>query len=658
MASKLIRWLTAIAIALAWGFAATIAPAHAAAPVNSAFLKLHHFKFYLDPALVPDLAFAKAALPKYVSDMNVILGKNTSRGLVFDPETDIILTDTQPQSDSAVSPLPTEGFEIWAHAVQTTAATSYGGYGSMDMSGAGVLAGLHWTRIYNPDALTPDQVLDYCTQISIMLHEMAHMFGAGIGEYYSMTSIQDYTGLSPAADINLYDATDAYWIDKPDFMSDPLLRVPAADTRAEYLSAVRFSGLTAAVLSGDYRNGVPSYDQFTVQVLGQSGQAVPGAEVKVWNINTNSPYASQLLYDVSADGDGRVTLPWGGEGGLHNSANLLRLIKVYQNGLPITEARFVSIFDSDLAQFVDGQASFVVVVRPANLPPSALSLSNAGIDENQPAGTPVGELTAVDPGDTVNFTFCGGVDDRSFQIAGSTLLSAVPFDYEIKPAYKICLRANDSRGGSLQKLFVIEVKDVPDTFIATFMSGAAGDGWVRESAPGTNKGGALNTSSNVFMLGNDAVNRRYRSVLVFQTGKLADNAIITKVTLKIRKQGLVGDDPFGQLGSLVVDMGKPFIGTSAGLQPGDFQAQAGLASAATFTRKPTAKGWYSAVFKGSAMSLVNLIGATQLRLRFTRNGSTGGDYLSIFSGNATPANRPVLVVEYELPYAAGVSSVP
>jgi hypothetical protein len=40
---------------------------------EQAEIKAHVIKFYLDPALVPNMDFAKAALPKYVEDMNTIL---------------------------------------------------------------------------------------------------------------------------------------------------------------------------------------------------------------------------------------------------------------------------------------------------------------------------------------------------------------------------------------------------------------------------------------------------------------------------------------------------------------------------------------------------------------------------------------------------------
>jgi hypothetical protein len=90
--------------------------------------------------------------------MNVILGKNTNRRLVFDPETVIILTSTQPFTNQASRPLPVDNIEIWANANLSTQTYSYGGYAGIDSSGAGVLAGFKWVKIYNPDELTNSEL--------------------------------------------------------------------------------------------------------------------------------------------------------------------------------------------------------------------------------------------------------------------------------------------------------------------------------------------------------------------------------------------------------------------------------------------------------------------------------------------------------------------
>ena len=363
MAPNFISRLTTFSLTLALAFAALPASVRAAAPADAGPLKVHAIKFYLDPALAPDMAFAKSVLPKYVADMNTILAKNTNRRFSFDAQTGIILTPTKPQSDSATPPLPVDGFEIWAYAVKSDQKYSYGGYASMDQGGAGVLAGLRWSKLYDPDKLAVGDVPDYTIQLNNMLHELAHIFGAGIGEYYNLGKISDTTGMAPLQNISLSDPKDPFWSARPDFLSDPLLQLTHASTRAAYLAAVRYSNLTAAVMSGDNRNGVASFTQYTVQVLDGNGQPLAGAQVKVWSVSGNAPYPSQTLFDGLTDANGQVLLDWGGPDAPHNSDNFLRLIKVYQDGVSIARPRYVSIYDADIAQLVNGSSALVVTFQ-------------------------------------------------------------------------------------------------------------------------------------------------------------------------------------------------------------------------------------------------------------------------------------------------------
>jgi hypothetical protein len=320
-------------------------------------IKGHVFKFYLDNAVAPDIEFAKAVLPKYVEDMNSILAKNTNRRLIFNPETDIIITTTQPFSNQASHPLPVENFEIWAYAILSTQPYSYGGYAGIDVSGAGVLAGLKWSRLYDPDTLESGEAADYWTQINNMLHELAHVFGAGMGEYYKLSTIQDTTGIAPLLNINVFDSNDSFWSSKPDFMADPLLRNATQEgltNREALLDYVEFSALTSTIMSGNYRNDIPTIDLQNIIVKVDTGNGVPisNANIKIWSIVGNSPYQAQLLVDDYTDSDGQISFAWGGSQNPHNNYDFLRLIKVYKDGF-IASAKYVSIFDADIAKLVD-----------------------------------------------------------------------------------------------------------------------------------------------------------------------------------------------------------------------------------------------------------------------------------------------------------------
>ena len=535
MAPKLLSVIRVLVLSLTLCLTTIATSALAASPSAAPPIKQHIIKFYLDPALVPDLEFAKTVLPKYVSDLNIILAKNTNRQLVFDPETDIILTSTKPQTDSATPPLPTEGFEIWVYATHTSNAASYGGYAGMDASGAGVLAGLYWTKLYDPDNPRPSDIQDYSLQLYYMLHELAHVFGAGIGEYYNLAQITDTTNTAPLLNINIDDSTDGFWSDKTDFFADPLMRFTSTSIRSAYLGAVRYSNLTAAVISGDYRNGIPSFDHYTVQVSDTNGQPVTSAEIKVWNVKGASPYASQLLFDGPTDANGQVVLPWGGIGDPHNTNNFLRLIKVYKNGLAIAKPKYVSIFDADIAKLVNGDSSYSVSIV-ANNPPTDISLSSNSIGQHQPLNTLVGTLATTDANADASFTysFCGGADDTSFKISGNNLISAAVFDYATKNDYNICIQTINQDGSVFQKPFTITIINL---FSATFNPSGAYNGWALEFKAGNNLGGSVNNSGTSLIVGDDALNRQYKSILSFNTTALPDNAVITGITLKIQAIG-------------------------------------------------------------------------------------------------------------------------
>jgi hypothetical protein len=62
-------------------------------------------------------------------------------------------------------------------------------------------------------------------------------------------------------------------------------------------------------------------------------------------------------------------------------------------------------------------------------------------------------------------------------------------------------------------------------------------------------------------------------------------------------------------------------------------------------------GWYVSTLNSTAYSYINLTGLTQFRVRFYKddNNDFGADYLKLYSGNATLASRPTLIVKYYIP---------
>ena len=193
----------------------------------------------------------------------------------------------------------------------------------------------------------------------------------------------------------------------------------------------------------------------------------------------------------------------------------------------------------------------------------------------------------------------------------------------------------------------------PTILTLNVKSDGAQDGWALESGENTNVGGSTNASATTLRLGDDAAKKQYRAVLSFVTGTgLPDTAVITKVTLKVKQQGIAGGgSPVTDFQGFMVDVRKGSFGTSL-LKAGDFQAVANKAYG-PFSPAPVA-GWYSFDLTNAKFYVNKLAtsgGLTQIRLRFKLGDDNNAvaNYLSLFSGNAGAASRPQLIIEYYIP---------
>ena len=182
----------------------------------------------------------------------------------------------------------------------------------------------------------------------------------------------------------------------------------------------------------------------------------------------------------------------------------------------------------------------------------------------------------------------------------------------------------------------------------TFTSTASQDGLVLETSEFSNVGGVIKTTGNL-QVGDDALNKQYRSLLSFNTSALPDNAIITRVVLKLKKAGGIGIDPFTWTGNkLLADIRTGYFSTSSALQANDFQATATKKGIGPFS---VASGWYQMVLKTADLPYVNPYGLTQFRLYFALddNNNKRADYAIFYSGDNSASIRPTLIVEYTLP---------
>lgn len=98
----------------------------------------------------------------------------------------------------------------------------------------------------------------------------------------------------------------------------------------------------------------------------------------------------------------------------------------------------------------------------ANQPPTAITLAPDAIAENQPAGTIVGLLSAVDPdaGDSHSFSLVSGAGDTyngAFTLDGAQLVALQPFDFEAGAALAVRVRATDAGGLSFEQPLTVAV---------------------------------------------------------------------------------------------------------------------------------------------------------------------------------------------------------
>jgi hypothetical protein len=201
------------------------------------------------------------------------------------------------------------------------------------------------------------------------------------------------------------------------------------------------------------------------------------------------------------------------------------------------------------------------------------------------------------------------------------------------------------------------VNKPPVTILSeVFRSTGANDGWILESSEDSNIGGVKDSNATTILLGDDVRNRQYRSILHFPTSNLPDNAVITQVILMIKKQGVIGTDPFNTLQNISIDIRKGVFGSFGpfrigALQVSDFQAPADKNSVGVIQNNP-AGSWYWAMLDNTAHPFINLTGVTQLRLGFQidDNNNRVNDYLKFFSGNAgLVGDRPQLLIKYYIP---------
>ena len=196
----------------------------------------------------------------------------------------------------------------------------------------------------------------------------------------------------------------------------------------------------------------------------------------------------------------------------------------------------------------------------------------------------------------------------------------------------------------------------PTILSTSYRSTGSSDGWVLESNENSNLGGSRNSNAGTFVLGDDAQNRQFRSVLHFPTYYLPDNAVVTQAILMIKKQDVIGTDPFTTHQNISVDIRNGLFGNFelfkfGSLQPQDFQAPADMYMVGTIQNNPVSD-WFWVLLDSRAFPYISLTNVTQLRLGFLLddNDDLGDDYIKFYSGDYdAQKDRPHLLIEYYVP---------
>jgi len=407
-------------------------------------------------------------------------------------------------------------------------------------------------------------------------------------------------------------------------------------TSAPTLSDVTFSKNTAESGAGMYNNNASSATLSKV-TFSDNTASLDGGGMK--NTASSPTLTNVTFFNNKAENDG---------GGIFNESisnpTLTNVTFTFNIGNGTGGAMSNSNSAPSLTNVILwGNLSPTGVNEVINVNGSAPVIKNSVVQGGCPAGSSCTVIVTSDP-KLVPLANNGGFTQTVALDANSSAIN--------KGTNTGC-PATDQRGVTRPQGGICDIGGFEMEIVKTTLKSEAGrDGWVLESGKDTNVGGTLNSSDPTIRLGDDAARKQFRSILSFNTSSLPDDAIITKVTLRVRNQGSVGDgDPVTIFGGFMIDIRKGVMGTAA-LQLTDWQA---ATSKTVGPQSPAVVGGFYPLNLTSARAFINKLstnaGLTQIRLRFNvqNNSNAVANTLSLSSGDAAEANRPQLIVEYYVP---------
>ena len=282
-------------------------------------------KWFIHPILAAPIKDIERRFKLITDDLNYILAKTNERRLIYDG---VSIVSQRPNDYNfpigwkGATKLPVENFDMWCWINYVPGRTT--GAAGWHYDGTGV-----WECGFDKIADPENPNYEYDTQLYVFLHEYAHNFGGGIGEYYRSAIVPDTTGIEPFLTISTLDPDCRYWSKRPDFLADPLLR------NSNPWTTMQYSELTATIIdSCKYRIStvlpkiVPESDVL-IAVFNSDWQRIPNARVEVWK----GLKGSVERYKIGmTDSDGHLVINWGIDNIDQMTTDAVRLVKVYANG--------------------------------------------------------------------------------------------------------------------------------------------------------------------------------------------------------------------------------------------------------------------------------------------------------------------------------------
>ena len=162
-------------------------------------------------------------------------------------------------------------------------------------------------------------------------------------------------------------------------------------------------------------------------------------------------------------------------------------------------------------------------------------------------------------------------------------------------------------------------------------------------------GGAVNVTGPNVQVGDQASNGQAKAILSFDTSVIPDSATVVSATLRLQRVGVLGTNPFNNLGRCRIDLQSGAFGGNPALEVSDFQAFATVPAAGTLSNAVQDGAVSSGSIGAMWLATINKTGRTQMRLSFDvhDNGNGIADRILYGSGEQTdPTVRPELQITY------------